>query len=241
VVPSGASAAPSSSAAAAASSSSSSPSSTSLSSVPRPPLSFYSSLESFLESNLKKLGELLHDQTVRLNLSGNGPAAEEPFRFLYFNHMNLALKTSLSSSAPSSKGAPPPGSLLTLETIKLIREMHKDFNTAAFRSQSLAASPEFERGPAQTRGAHEAHAIREEGSTEVCVKTRNHGWVVGRRATQSHREFFMLMEDKVASLAEVQGRTEKKEKKERGRERTRSCAAQTEGKDSWLVRWCATE
>ena len=42
---------------------------------------------------------------------------EDHYRFLYFNHMNLALKTSLNV-----KSAP-----LTMETIKLIRSIHHDF------------------------------------------------------------------------------------------------------------------
>ncbi len=41
--------------------------------------------------------------------------------------------------------------------------------------------------------------------SEVCVKTAAHGWVVGRRATQTHREFFVLLDEKVGPLSEVQG------------------------------------
>jgi hypothetical protein len=45
----------------------------------------------------------------------DGDRQEEQFRFLYFNHMNLALKTSLSAN----KSSP-----LTMDTIKLIRSIH---------------------------------------------------------------------------------------------------------------------
>ena len=203
----GAATAPSSSNAASASSS------PAPSLVPHPPLSFYSALESFMESNLKKLGEMLFEQTVRLSSAGGvigGVPVEEPYRFLYFNHMNLALKTSLSSSAPpaqsGSKGHHPngsAGSVLTMETIKIIRELHRDFNTINFRQKQIASlSPH---APPPIPPKHQAHSIAHEGSTEVCVKTKHHGWVIGRRATQSHREFFLLLEDKVGNLADIQG------------------------------------
>lgn len=40
---------------------------------------------------------------------------------------------------------------------------------------------------------------------QVCVKTRNNGWVVGRRANQSHREFFVLVDEKAGNLSDIQG------------------------------------
>jgi hypothetical protein len=89
-----------------------------------------------------------------------------------------------------------------MDTIKLIRELHRDFNTASFRRKSVASLP-----PAVAPGPvppHLAHALASEGATEVCVKTAKHGWVVGRRATQSHREFFLLLDDKVQSLPDIQ-------------------------------------
>jgi hypothetical protein len=42
------------------------------------------------------------------------------------------------------------------------------------------------------------------GATEVCVKTRNNGWILGRRANQSHREFFVLVDEKAGNLADIQ-------------------------------------
>jgi hypothetical protein len=177
---------------------------------PQPPLSFYSSLETFMESNLKKLGELLGEQSARLGGGGGSSssgstasavaAADEPYRFLYFNHMNLALKTSLSSTA-SKPGTG--GSVLTMDTIKIIRELHRDFNTSIFKKKAVAAQSTTQLPPPVP--AHLRHAIQQEGSQEVCVKTKHHGWVIGRRASQSHREFFLLLEDKVATLADVQG------------------------------------
>lgn len=58
-------------------------------------------------------------------------ASEESFRFLYFNHMNLALKASLST-----KGNP-----LTTEVIKVLRSIHADFQKYAFRQISASPPP----------------------------------------------------------------------------------------------------
>ena len=45
------------------------------------------------------------------------PSASEEYRYLYFNHMNLAMKTSLSEKI----------SVLPLPTINLLNQMHQDF------------------------------------------------------------------------------------------------------------------
>jgi len=60
---------------------------------------------------LKKLARQLEEQTKR------SQGQEDSFRFLYFNHMNLALKTTLNSR----------NSPLLMEVIKLIRQIHADF------------------------------------------------------------------------------------------------------------------
>jgi len=204
-------------------SSSESPAAASATAACSPPLSFYRALESYMETNLRKLGELLVEQSNRMAggaaaaaaaAAAGGAAAsvpvpvEEPYRFLYFNHMNLALKTSLASGAPSSgKGGAGSssggGGVLSLDTIKLIRELHRDFNTPSFRQKQVAALPPSMLPPAVP--PHLAHSVLAEGATEVCVRTARHGWVVGRRATQSHREFFLLLDDaKAPSLADIQ-------------------------------------
>ncbi len=35
-----------------------------------------------------------------------------------------------------------------------------------------------------------------------------HGWVVGRRAKQTQREFYVLLDDNISTLTEVQGDAE---------------------------------
>eukprot|EP00808_Paulinella_micropora_P028927 g247.t1 len=39
---------------------------------------------------------------------------------------------------------------------------------------------------------------------EICIRTRGNGWVVGRRANQSHREYFVLIDDRVTELPQIQ-------------------------------------
>eukprot|EP00455_Lapot_gusevi_P005608 TRINITY_DN12406_c0_g1_i3.p1 TRINITY_DN12406_c0_g1~~TRINITY_DN12406_c0_g1_i3.p1 ORF type:complete len:497 (+),score=115.53 TRINITY_DN12406_c0_g1_i3:65-1492(+) len=118
---------------------------------------FYRRLEAFIAPDLRRLAAAL---TTHASQDKN---QESQYRFLYFNHMNLALKTSLSS-----KNIP-----LSLETIKVLRSIHTDFTTNA------------------------------QSASEVCVRTRNDGWVIGRKSSQTHREFFVLLDEKFGDLTDV--------------------------------------
>jgi hypothetical protein len=113
---------------------------------------------------------------------------EDPYRFLYFNHMNLALKTSLDI-----KTAP-----LSMATIRLIRSIHADFAEYEYSSSFLGAHLPCARSAFRSKASRST-------ATEVCARTAENGWVVGRRAAQSHREFFVLVDDKVGSLSDIQG------------------------------------
>jgi hypothetical protein len=138
--------------------------------------------------------------------------ADDQFRFLYFNYMNLALKTSLNA-----KQSP-----LTMEAIKLIRNIHSDFRQPLLRlcielcvttapDHHLcvcrsSTNPPFDPSSMEVKGRPPLVPARSTPEvSEVCVKTAAHGWVVGRRATQTHREFFVLLDEKVGPLSEVQG------------------------------------
>lgn len=177
------------------------------------PNSFYDEIQKYTSTNLKKVGQMLHEQTMRVR------DQEDPFRFLYFNHMNLALKTTLNA-----KSSPD----LNIETIKLIRNIHHDFNMSKVRLQEAQALREkleeyrnMEKEGGMEKNSEEEKktkklikratrklkklTIEGNGTSEVCVKTRNNGWVVGRRATQSHREFFVLIDEKgVGNLSDIQ-------------------------------------
>jgi len=149
-----------------------------------PPLSFYDKLETIIHSKLKKLAELLADQQARATSTSNNNNMSQNngnyinassvtapnsnlslddvnnYRFLYFNHMNLALKSSIELSH------------MPHDLLRSIRQIHRDF----INSQQH----------------------------EVCMKIRPHGWIVGRKATQTHREFFVLLDEKLApSIIEV--------------------------------------
>lgn len=107
--------------------------------------------------------------------------------------MNLALKTSLDI-----KTAP-----LSMATIRLIRSIHADFAeyVTSFADVMLTDVVCY---AAVSCSAFRSKANRST-ATEVCAKTADNGWVVGRRAAQSHRQFFVLVDDKVGSLSDIQG------------------------------------
>jgi hypothetical protein len=136
-----------------------------------PPVDFYNNLNAFLVAKFRKLSAMLNEQTERVHNTSS--RLESKFRFLYFNHMNLALKTSLNSST----------SPLSMEAIKIIRTMHADFATKSFKNKDVSH--------------------QDFGPDEVCVKTRNQGWIVGRKATQSHREFFVIVDEGAGNLADI--------------------------------------
>ena len=71
---------------------------------------------------------------------------------------------------------------LTVEVIKVLRAMHADF----------------------IRAGADAHA-----PTEVCVRTRADGWVIGRRSTQTSREFFVLLDERAGELTDVSARVDR--------------------------------
>lgn len=219
-----------------------------------PTLAFYDHLEKYVATSLKKLSKILTEHVER------SLGMEEEFRFLYYNHMNLALKTSLHGKA-----------VLTMETVKLIRGIHADFKTSKLSQlvrkynvtlpEAPHATPpqtphspvvrvqlpnqdESKKSPSVTsdvtvitdgrnrstgRGGLIAvvppppnkadepphgflpvdlYQHAKEGIVEVCIKTKSNGWVVGRRATQSHREFFVLIDDKGGNLADIQEEVE---------------------------------
>ena len=171
-----------------------------------PPLSFYDQLESLLHArnSIKKLAAVLaasaaslaaasasspssqpapaasgffpssQQQSVLSSPSLSSPATSsssasaEPYRFLYYNAMNLAVKCTFD---PSS---------VTAEALRVMRDMHNAWSRKGGRAAA-------------------------DGSCESVVRLRSAGWVVGRKALQSHREFFLLLDDKTApTLAEVQ-------------------------------------
>jgi hypothetical protein len=106
-----------------------------------------------------------------------------------------------------------------MDTIKIIRNMHADFKStriarlvnkyasvrgvSGMAETSTTATASNLDGMASTLGGLETPPLmlgaelgQSDSIVEVCAKTKSNLWVVGRRATQSHREFFLLV-DKV--------------------------------------------
>ena len=92
---------------------------------------------------------------------------ESDFRFLYYNHMNLALKCAWEGK----------GGGVAAEVMRVLREMREGMK-------------------------------KRKGGGESVVRVKGHGWVVGKKAEQSHREFYLLLDEKVLSIAEVQKEVE---------------------------------
>lgn len=128
---------------------------------------FFRGMHEFASGSLEALEALLWDQMRR-------PAPpSDPFRFIYFNQMNLAVKASFSTT--SRRGpAPSPGTpAVAPDLLRFVADVHADVS----------------------RGPHG------EGDCEVIIKLRNDNWVVGRRSDQ--REFLVVLANKYASIIEV--------------------------------------
>lgn len=89
---------------------------------PQPSQEFYASLEGFISQNLRKLSDLLERQA---RFASPATPDKRSYRFLYFNHMSLALKTTLNAQRNP----------LTMETINLIRNIHDDFSRGWQRTE----------------------------------------------------------------------------------------------------------
>jgi hypothetical protein len=95
---------------------------------------------------------------------GRGQGPEDQYRFLYFNKMNLALKTSIRTPWGSKLAGNATASLIPREVMAILSDMHKELTS----------------GSTQTR--------------DLVVRTglAGEGWVLGRRSDQ--REFYVLFD-----------------------------------------------
>lgn len=96
------------------------------------------------------------------------------YKYIYFNQMNLALKTSLQGKGDDIDGQ-------TMETLK---RMHDEFE--------------------KSKGSRESNDSKgsKDSACEILVKSYNDRWIVGRRSEQ--REFFVIFDGtKGANLTEI--------------------------------------
>jgi len=100
--------------------------------------SLYQQLDSFIAPHINFLSPILQEHYLRK--TGN----EDQYRYIYFNHMNFAMKTVLKN-----KGAD-----LPKETLKLLGEIHNDF-------ENQKSMP-----------------------SEVLIRTATDRWIVGRKSDQ---------------------------------------------------------
>jgi hypothetical protein len=116
------------------------------------------------------------DQTLS-GLESRTHNSEEPYRYLYFNHMNLALKDSLRSGR---------GTTISPEVSAILVDMHETFKGGAGRTTGgLGVAGEEESTPSRADGDVQGGGVEEragEGgqrkkklglskATEICIKT----------------------------------------------------------------------
>jgi len=82
------------------------------------PVSFYVQLQKIIKPQIKFLGPIISEHAKKLTI-------EEGFRYLYFNHMNLALKTTLDRDQ------------LPNDIVRVLNKMHADFERNASLSEVI--------------------------------------------------------------------------------------------------------
>ncbi|KAK3738728.1 hypothetical protein QZH41_018103 [Actinostola sp. cb2023] len=86
-------------------------------SAPPPNLDFYKKLDSFIGPQLTNLANIICEQTAKKSLN-----SEQQYRYIYFNHMNLAQKSSIHNRKSSGSGIAP-------EIMRLMADISADFKS----------------------------------------------------------------------------------------------------------------
>jgi hypothetical protein len=73
--------------------------------------SFYKNLGSFITHQIEFLAPILEDHYLKKH------SFEDQYRYVYFNHMNFALKTSIKEK----------GAAIPRDTMKMLNDIHADF------------------------------------------------------------------------------------------------------------------
>lgn len=167
-----------------------------------PSEAFYTQLESFISKNVNKLAGMLRE-----HLSHVPESVFSFFLIPFVSPLTLEYLTPTTSSC------------FCYRRLLSLRSGQDNFSVLYFNHMNLAFKPSLRCSPAKlvetmklVRLIHaDFAATGKDGPTEVFVKTKQDGWVVGRRAKECRREFFMIVEDK-ATLGEVQQEVERLEK-----------------------------
>jgi hypothetical protein len=81
--------------------------------------SFFGLLQDFMLPQLQYIGQNVTQQITQLQKAK--PTVEDTYRYIYFNHMNLALKTTLKGKALE----------LSKDMMAALNQMHQDFEQGA--------------------------------------------------------------------------------------------------------------
>mmetsp|Transcript_23066 Transcript_23066/g.55849 ORF Transcript_23066/g.55849 Transcript_23066/m.55849 type:complete len:495 (+) Transcript_23066:155-1639(+) len=155
----------------------------------------YDEMEAMIKPELEKL------DTALVRQGQQDSKASDSYRFLYFNALNLALVSTVTEES---------GMTIAPETIKLIRKIHKDFQVNAWKGyDQLKQKDETKKSEGTNEKKTSVSKTDTIGTTigtpiHVAVKTKSDGWLVGSKASQTQREFFVLVDHKNANLTTIQ-------------------------------------
>merc|ERR1712228_4504 len=90
---------------------------------------FYERIQKFIEPHAEEIIKELERHEQRQNRKQNKQHSQSNFRFLYFNHQNLALKSILKA----------PGKKLSSDTCRTLRNIHADFEGSGLAISEVCA------------------------------------------------------------------------------------------------------
>jgi hypothetical protein len=99
-------------------------------------LQFYKKLHAFVAKPLQELDRVIGDQQAKRHAN----TFEVQYKYLYFNHMNLAQKSSFMD-LPKKAGVPVV-STISPEYIQYLTDMHSDFNTESDQDSEIVLKTE---------------------------------------------------------------------------------------------------
>ncbi|KAG9299505.1 hypothetical protein G9A89_020676 [Geosiphon pyriformis] len=134
---------------------------------------FYRSLQEYLSSRIDQVTNLVNEDNERMKKIGK-PDAHKEYRYLFYNKLTMAIKSSINSTSTNSFSWPStPPRVLTIsnEMANVLCEVYED----------------FERCPQLT---------------EIYTKASSNFWVIGKRFEE--RYLYVIVSKKEATLLEVE-------------------------------------
>lgn len=149
-------------------------------------MDFFKSLDTFLGPQLTTLVSLVAEQCSK-HVSF---AVESCPKYLYFNKLNLAYKSTIHLDNRRCSNV-----LTTPEVLRIITDINNDTK----RCVKL--------GSTWSNNYNVLYNYRLKETGEIVIKTMSEYWVVGKLSNL--REFFVVIQQKNASLIEIDGRYKK--------------------------------